>query len=211
VLSLRTGRDALLQGGTLDVFGSLQSEAGHRAGDLVGTVVAPNGRMFDLSFAPLAEGQWKASAQIDAAAGAGAGLWEVHTTLRSSDGRLQRDARTAFAASVPTARFGSAVAVQGKRGEALQFGLPVEVASASRYDASAVLYASAADGSLAPIAIAHSAAWLEPGTRTLALRFDASLLAKAGFGAPYELRELRLVDQGSLGLMEHRARALRID
>ena len=78
---------------------------------------------------------------------------------------------------------------------------------ASRYQASAVLYGTGADGQLHPAAIAQSAAWLERGKTSLNLRYDASSLATA-LGAPWELRDLRLVNQADMGLLERRERAL---
>jgi len=58
--------------------------------------------------------------------------------------------------------------------------------------------------------VAHSAAWIEAGPATLVLAFDREPLREAGFGAPYEIRDLRLMDQGRMGLLHQQARGVMI-
>jgi hypothetical protein len=210
-LSLSTAQGVVLDGDTLAIDASFASARGKRAGEIVGTVAAPNGRLFDLSFERQGGDAWRALARIDAAAGAGEGLWEVHTTAWSEDGTVQRDARTAFAAAAPGAKLAGVADVARGKGGALRVALPLQVAAASRYNVAGVLWGSDADGAMQPFAIAHSAAWLDVGTPSLALEFDAALLAKTGLAAPYELRDLVLTDQATLGTMERRRRALRFD
>jgi hypothetical protein len=71
------------------------------------------------------------------------------------------------------------------------------------------MHASTADGQLKPVAQAHAAAWFEgPGQGTLVLPFDQAALP-AGFGPPYELRDLQLQDQSRMAPIESRAAALR--
>ncbi len=106
------------------------------------------------------------------------------------------------------ARFSGSVDVDRAGGLGLRLG--VESASASRYEARGVLYATAADGALRPVGIAHAAAWLEAGDGSLELTFDRTLLAESGLGAPFELRDLRLVDQVSMGLLHRQERAMAI-
>ncbi|UUS15313.1 hypothetical protein NMB32_05610 [Stenotrophomonas sp. CD2] len=60
-----------------------------------------------------------------------------------------------------------------------------------------------------PVAQAHAAAWFDgPGAGQLVLPFDQAALP-AGFGAPYELRDLQLQDQSRMAPIESRALALR--
>jgi hypothetical protein len=59
----------------------------------------------------------------------------------------------------------------------------------------------------APAAVAHSAAWLDRGTATLDLQFDSAALLPSGLDAPYELRDLRLINQADMSLIERRERA----
>lgn len=65
------------------------------------------------------------------------------------------------------------------------------------------------NGAMAPVAVAHSAAWLEPGAGNIELAHDAALLA--GVRGPYELRDLSLLDQSRVGLLHRQQRGLVID
>ncbi|MCI1709927.1 MAG: DUF4785 family protein [Chiayiivirga sp.] len=210
-LHLSTARAVVLQGEELAVNARFDSAQGKRLGELVGTIAAPNGQLFDLRFDPQADGTWQAKARIDAAAGRGEGLWEVHATGLSRDGSVQRDIRTAFDAVTPGARLLGRTDVAFAKDGALRIALPIAVASASRYNVSALLYGSNAQGQMRPLAIAHSAVWAEPGETSVSLAFDPDLLAQGGLGAPYELRQLELTDFATRSAVESRARALRFD
>src|SRR5699024_4267357 len=63
-------------------------------------------------------------------------------------------------------------------------------------------------GQLAPLALTESAAVLKPGTGRLVLEVPEQLLSDSGLGAPYELRQVRLADQGRMGLLEVRQQGL---
>ncbi len=118
-----------------------------------------------------------------------------------------RNARTAFACALPTARLtGMGELAAGKAGR-LEVRLGVETASPGRYEVRGVLFGTGTDGALKPMAAAHTAAWLDGGG-TLALAFDSEMLAASRLTPPYELRELELRDQGRMGLLEKRARGL---
>ena len=56
-------------------------------------------------------------------------------------------------------------------------------------------------------AIAHAARWLDAGSASIELVFDASALAGSAVRPPYELRDLRLVNQADMSLVERRERA----
>jgi hypothetical protein len=206
VLKLGAERDSIVGAEPLRIHASLAGATMQRIG---GMISAPDGASQDLAFTRQADGSYLASVKPDFAHAGDPGLWEVHAFAVSS-GKLAvpRDARTAFAVSVPVARFDGTVTRNdnvGKREVALRVG--VETAIASRYQASAVLYGTGADGKLHPAAIAQSAAWLERGKGNLDLRYDAASLATA-LGSPWELRDLRLINQADMGVLERRERAL---
>jgi hypothetical protein len=210
-LTLQADRSVVLTGGDLRLEARFESAQGKRLGELVATVAAPNGRLFDLGFAPQSDGRWLATTRIDAAAGVGEGLWEVHATGLSRDGLVQRDVRTTFDAVIPAAKLGGrADIVRGKDG-GLNVTLPIEVASASRYNVSGLLYGTDANGQMRPFAIAHAAAWAEAGTTSIGLQFGRDLLQGSALSAPFELRDLELTDFATRGLVERRARALRFE
>jgi hypothetical protein len=106
--------------------------------------------------------------------------------------------------SVPVARFDGSV-VRERAAEGLAVRIGVEAAAASRYGVSGVLYGTGADGVLRPVALAQSATWLTAGHGNIVLRYDAASLS---LGAPWEVRDLRLVNQADLSVQERRERAI---
>ncbi|MDY1034736.1 DUF4785 domain-containing protein [Stenotrophomonas sp. CFBP8980] len=167
-------------------------------------LVAPDGRSWPQQLRPMPDGSLRAQVRIPADVGNTQGLWELQV-FAQADGAL-RDGAVAFAAALPTARFsGQATADPASR----RVSVSLQVAAAGRYEARGTLYASAADGQLKPVAQAHAAAWFEgPGQGALVLPFDQAALP-AGFGPPYELRDLQLQDQSRMASIESRAAALR--
>jgi len=131
------------------------------------------------------------------------GLWELQ--VFGDVGDVPRDARTAFAVAQPTARFAGLFGVDAAN---LRVSLPVEAASPGRYEARGTLYATARDGSLRPVSQAHAAAWMDAGDSMLILQFARSHLP-AGYGAPFEVRQLELNDQGRMAPIEARERGAR--
>lgn len=206
VLKLGAERDSVVGAETVRIHASLAGATLQRVG---GMISAPDGASQDITFARQADGSYLASVRPDIAHAGDPGLWEVHA-FAVSNGKLAvpRDARTAFAVNVPVARFdGTVTRNDGADKHELALRVGVETAMASRYQASAVLYGTGADGQLHPAAIAQSAAWLERGKTSLDLRYDAASLATA-LGAPWELRDLRLINQADMGVLERRERAL---
>lgn len=167
-------------------------------------LVAPDGRSWPQRLLRTTDGALRAQVRIPADVGTVQGLWELQV-FAQADGVL-RDGKVAFAVARPTARFsGQAAPDPASR----QVALPLQVAAAGRYEARGTLYATARDGQLKPVAQAHAAAWFDgPGAGQLVLPFDQAALP-AGFGAPYELRDLQLQDQSRMAPIESRALALR--
>ena len=104
--------------------------------------------------------------------------------------------------AAPTARFRGQFAFDATT---MRMTLPVQAGSVGRYEARGTLYATAPDGQLRPVSQAHSAAWMKRGNGTLVLQFDRSHLP-AGYGAPFEVRDLSLNDQSRMAPLESRAR-----
>ena len=203
-LSLAMGRDRAFAGGRGNVAVGLHDGAMRMPGlRASGLLVSPTGESWPLKLAPSSAGMLEGDVPVPADAQSAPGLWEVQVFASDSSG-LQRDGRTAFAVSRPTARLAGDFAFDTRR---LRFDLPVQAGASGRYEARGTLYATAADGVLRPVSVAHSAAWFAPGMRSLALAFDRAHVP-AGFGAPFELRELELNDQSRNAPLERRARAV---
>jgi len=208
VLSLSADHDTVLAG-TPVTFRTGVSP-GARLKVASGLVTAPDGYSMDLAFARNADGTFSATFTPDAAHRTGPQLWEAHvfTASDSARGSVLRDAKTAFAVSDASARFAGGVRFE-QRTDGVHVNLDLASTSASRYQISAVLYGTGTDGALHAAALAQSAAWIGGDRGSIDLGFDAASLGS--LHAPFELRDLRLLDQASMSLIERRERALRID
>lgn len=211
-LEVQASQTQVLAGGTLQLQarlledGATAAQLGARRGSLGGEalLVAPDGRSWPQRLLRTTDGSLRAQVRIPAEASNVQGLWELQV-FAQAEGVL-RDGKVAFAVARPTARFvGQATPDPASR----QVSLPLQVAAAGRYEARGTLYATAVDGQLKPVAQAHAAAWFEgAGRGVLVLPFNQAALP-AGFGAPYELRDLQLQDQSRMAPIESRALALR--
>jgi hypothetical protein len=207
VLELGADRDSVNAGAPIRIRASLDGGIAR----IGGLISAPDGASQNLEFMRQGDGSYAASVMPDLAHAGDQGLWEVHTfAIANGKNAIQRDAKTAFAVGVPVARFDGSAGRSTSNASAgdIAVNIGVESIAASRYQVSAVLYGTAPDGSLKPTAIAQSANWLASGHGSIELRYDADSLAKAGLRAPYELRDLRLVNQADMSLLERRERAL---
>lgn len=210
VLEMSADRDTVLAGSAI-AFQAKLADTGTRTLKLAsGLVTAPDGYSADLAFTRAADGTFRATFTPDAAHSAGPQLWEAHvfTATQAGNTTVLRDATTAFAVSEPSARFGGAAQVN-RDARGLHVALDVATAAASRYQVSGVLYGTGADGALHAAALAQSAAWIGAGNARIELGFDSAALA--GVHAPFELRDLRLLDQATMAVIERRERGMRID
>ena len=207
VLNLSADRDTVLAGSAIVFHADVGAGASLRVAS--GLVTAPDGYSADLHFTRNGDGSFSATFTPDAAHSNGPQLWEAHAFTAAQSGKLSvlRDAKTAFAVSAASARFGGNAAIS-RDAAGLRVDLAVSASNASRYQVSAVLYGTGSDGALHPAALAQSAAWLGSGG-TISIGFDAASVA--GLHAPFELRDLRLLDQATMSVIERRERGLVID
>ena len=212
VMSLQAERDTAFAGEPIRIRASIEGAA---LESLSGLLSAPDGHTQDVSFKRQGDGSYLADVKPDANHAGGFGLWEIHAFGNASNRQVNvpRDARSAFAVSIATARLSGSIEKQSglARDSSLNLAIGVQAATASRYQLAATLYGTSKDGSLAPAVVAHSAAWLEAGSQSIMLRFNATDLRSSGLSAPYELRDLRLINQADMSLLERRERAARID
>jgi hypothetical protein len=206
VLSARSRHDTVHAG--TPVGFELALAGGARFDGALGLLTGPDGTVVEVEFSADGAGQ-RGHAVLPAQVTAQPGLWELRATVAARiDARaFQRDVRVALAVVAPTARLGGeVVAGPASRGQGRTLDVAVEVGTSGRYELRTVLYGTDASGGKVPMAELHSAAWLEPGQRSL--RLTLPVAARGGPRAPYELRDLRLGDQGAVALLERRARAL---
>ncbi|NHZ83210.1 DUF4785 family protein [Massilia sp. CCM 8695] len=215
-LTLRTDAVHYLHGQELVIHAdalepsALRGAAQRRTLDKMAAVlVSPAGRTFPLEFKRGRDGMLTARHLLDADENPAPGLWEVRAAAEAGSGNatVKRSLRVGVAVAMPQARFDGNVNLIDQTDKLVaRFG--VEVGAGGRYEVRALLYGMV-NGAMAPVAVAHSAAWLEPGAGNIELAYDAALLA--GVRGPYELRDLSLLDQSRVGLLHRQQRGLVID
>lgn len=210
-LAVKSLASDYLHGQQLHLEASLQADGLKVAmGDVDGFVVSPAGRTWPVRFAATGQGSHKASLALDALEAPAPGLWEAHVAAQGlADGlAVRRYTKVAFNVAVPSARLsgGAEKVAMLNGGLAVRFG--VTTVAASRYEVRGVLYGTAADGGMQPIAVAHSADWLEAGDHGIVMSFDRPLVEGSGLSAPFEIRDLRLIDQGTMGTLHRQARGV---
>lgn len=208
ILQLGASRDSIAAGEAMTVHAGFLP--GIEASAVSGLVSAPDGHSQPLVFTRGDDGRFSARVVPDSAHAGARGLWEVHAYAQAAFPAVPRDARSAFSVALPVARLDGRVERIASRSIPLALRIGIESVVASRYQLSAVLYGRAADGSQRPVAAAQSAAWLEAGAGSIDLEFDAASLSADGVASPWELRDVRLVNQADLGLLERRERAVMV-
>ena len=209
-LVIRASRSSYLHGQSLTL--KARFAGGVQAEEMEGFVTSPAGRAWPLTFESAGKGMFFATLQLDGLEVPTPGLWEAHVRAVSGEGKARtlRQGRTAFDVAMPSARLNGEVALLSEA-QGLGVRLGVESIAGSRYEVRGVLYGTAADGQLRPAAVAHSAKYLSAGSGSLVLSFDTSAVEAAGLQAPFEVRDLRLMDQGTMGLLHQQAVGLLIE
>jgi len=168
-----------------------------------GLLVAPDGRTWEVPLQASRSGGLSTNVALPEQGSDTPGLWELQ--VFTEQGGIARDTRLAFAVSRPTARIAGAISAANPG----DVRFPLQLGAPGRYEVRATLFATGSDGVLRPVAQGHSAAWFnKAGTGQLGLSF-ADVALPAGYGAPFELREVELHDQTRMAPIERRARALR--
>lgn len=211
VLALQTAADVVFAGEAVRVQVTLLDSDGHAVPS-----ARFNGRLLDPAGKDRGalvrgrDGRLHATVPARVDAHPPGALWTIDLTADATiDGvPVRRTVTTAFAVTVPTARPTGAADVDSTNG--VRVALELDVASPGRYAATAVLYGTNREGQSQPISVGQSADELTPGRRTLTLEFDAAAITASGMRAPFELRDLRIADQGRMTVVHRQARGLSV-
>lgn len=210
-LTMQAGATHYLHGQTLALQADLRegdanAPTRHPVSKLTGVVVSPAGRQFPVTFRSGAGGLLRASVALDANEAPAPGLWEVRADAQATvQGQVvQRSLRLAFPVAMPVAKLDRSVTLVESTG-GVRLNVGVQTAAAGRYEVRGLLYGTV-NGALAPLGVADAAQWLEAGGGSIALTFAPELIA--GASGPFELRDLFLLDQGRMGVLQHQQRAL---
>ncbi len=208
VLLASADSDVVFHGDEVSVQARLLAGGQVVAGRMVARLIAPDGRVASVTLARGSDGGYHGRLPVAGAVGPVGRPWTVEFVADAKVGgrAVRRTTTTAVAISVPTARLlGTGL---GRQGEALAAEFRLEVASEGRYAATALLYGRNREGQLQPIAVGQTADQLTPGRRALALSFDAATISASGLRGPFELRDVRVVDQGRMFVVHRQARGL---
>ena len=153
------------------------------------------------------QGRLQGSAQL--AATTAPGLYEAHVYAEHDEAgvTIRRDLKLAFGVAPASGRFTGEL-MQAGTGFALNIG--VEVAVDGRYQVNGEIHGTNEFGQLEPLAFAQSAVTMDAGQGMIRLELDPASVSSSGLGAPFEVRNLQLLDQGRLFVLEERAQAIRI-
>jgi hypothetical protein len=210
-LSLEPDSDVVLAGGRLQVRARLRDgQTDLKARSISGELIAPDGETTRFALTRAGDGSYSADLPAPRRPAKPGVLHTIQIHAEGVTARgvpVRRTVTNAVSIVAPTARYTGAVAVEDAGDGRLRVRLPVEVAAASRFAATAVLHGTNRAGKLQPLGVGQAARWLESGPGELVLEFDAATLTAAGLHGPYELRDLRLVDQGRLATIHRQARA----
>jgi hypothetical protein len=214
-MRVRTDASAYVYGDRVEIEVELAHDgAPLDAKSIEARIRPPRSAAIEVTMTPTLPGRWQGALElVDDVPPAGA-AWIVEVTADYElPGGVQshRSARTAFGYAVPTARFAGPARVDAGFGDSMVAALPIEVAAAGRYAVGGVVWGTAPDGTMRPALALQSADWLEPGDATIALELAGASLAAAGLGAPLQLRDLHLLDQGRVAVLHRQALALAID
>ena len=182
--------------------------ARHAPTKITGKLVSPGGRSVDVSFKMDKDGKLRVALPLNADEESLPGLWELqaHASASVRGQQVMRSVRTAFPVAMPTARLdGTSALVSTPGGVTMKLG--VETAAPGRYEVRGTLYGTVG-GTLKALGVAHSAQWIESGSATIPLVFNTALLE--GANEPFEVRELTLLDQTRIGVLQRKESATRL-
>ncbi|MEW6984402.1 DUF4785 domain-containing protein [Colwelliaceae bacterium 6471] len=126
-------------------------------------------------------------------------LYELHVESQAVDKALniRRNGKIAFAVAKPTAAMEDNVAV-----ESTGANINLTVASEGRYEISGIVYGTNKQGRFVPFMLSRSAYYLPAGEHQLPLVFDQSIITSSGLTAPFNVKNLRLMDQSRMALLQ---------
>ncbi|SDZ91358.1 DUF4785 domain-containing protein [Microbulbifer marinus] len=164
------------------------------------TLIAPNGERYAVDGNMSGNSynvDWPITADAPSVPGE---LWriEVRSTLRNA--RNEPIERVAvLAADVFTKTAGVSAVDSGAQN--LQLSLSVQ--HAGRYEARALVFGRDSAGEYKPVLLAYQAQWLDAGQREMQVPIDQVKLAASGLHGPYQVRNIQLLDQGRMSVLEY--------
>jgi hypothetical protein len=213
VLRLETDRATYLHGDIVRVHASLRlDESPVTTKRISAVVVAPDGSTRPLELEATGPGRYSADYAMDALTPTPGALWTVQVSVGidvDAGVPTRRTAHTAFGYAIPTARLAGVVDLDIDAKGFIVADLPVEVAAEGRYAISGTLWSAGGDKEI-PKLMSQSAVHLPPGEHSMRMVFDTQALERAGLEPPFVVRDLRLLDQSRVALLQRHPDAFTI-
>ncbi len=126
-------------------------------------------------------------------------LYELHIASQGNDNGLKiiRNGKVAFAITTPTAKMTGKTVVNLTHAT-----VELDIASEGRYELSAIVSGINKQGKAQQVMLSRSAHYLQPGQQQVNLNFDTQLLKILQVHPPFQLSDLRLVDQSRMALLQ---------
>ena len=212
VAELAVPRDTFVAGETLEFGFGLGDGRGKTRVDSVQAVLADP--FADKTWAleiDKADGTLTRQAPADRFVSGQDGLFEAYVYLETvQDGlTIRRDLKLPVSIVPPLARFTGQTVAKLDDGLTLEVG--VETAVPGRFQLNGQIFGTAADGSLKPLAMAQSAAVIDGRSGRIELQVSSNMLKASGLRAPFEVRNLELLDQGRMFVLQRRQRGLLLE
>ncbi|MEZ5471164.1 MAG: hypothetical protein R3E90_05240 [Marinicella sp.] len=196
VLKLSTTHQRYDSGADVVIITAIETNQSVQAMKVDGYLTNPLGeKVADLKFKADQQGGYQAVIPKMQGQSLQGGLWEVHTVTESQVNGLKvmRDASTAFAVNMATARFSGSLGMDEK-----QISVGIENALPARYEIRGILYGTDHSGDKQPIALMMSAKWLNTGDDAMSFELPINLIEQSGLKAPYTVEQLELKNQTDL-------------
>lgn len=164
--------------------------------EIKGYINRPDGSVLgELAFSMNEKGNYTAKLPLNQSFGLAQGLWEVHTFAKGqfNGSEVLRDAQTSFAVNLNSAKFNGQLKQQAN-----SIDIGVSVGAGGRYEVRGVLMGTDKNGDLKPFAMTMTANWLEKGAQNIKLDIDQKLVAESGLSAPFQLKNVQLMNQSHL-------------
>ncbi len=126
-------------------------------------------------------------------------LYELHIASQGNDNglKINRNGKVAFAIATPTAKMTGKTVVNLTHAT-----VELDIASEGRYELSAIVSGINKQGKTQQVMLSRSAHYLQPGQQQVNLNFDTQLLKILQVHPPFQLSDLRLVDQSRMALLQ---------
>jgi len=210
-LSIELPKQSFLNGQTIHAIARMTAEGILQKSYVRQAYIeGPNGTKSPLSVTISSNGELKANIPLQSQVQPPIkGLYEIQlqTEASISGETVLRNVSLAFALSKPTARLlpiSRSSTVNNSLVQNFEPHIHFVTTSSSRYEVRAELYGTDAKGDLIPVMESHAAQTFQPGKQQIKLQFDQNLITNKGVSAPFELRNIRLIDQKQLGLVDQK-------